>query len=252
MFFERCHLAFHVIGAKFGLRDDVARRIVPKVNLPLPGSGGGSDREPPATKCCVRPQLHPLFPEEEALNAQAVATRRAEFTTALVCAREALAKIGCSPVPILTGEWGAPCWPEGVAGSMTHCQGYCAAAVARDSEVIALGIDAEPNEPLPDGVPGVIARREELTFLASLPVLGVAWDRLLFSAKETVYKAWFPVGRRFLDFHEATVAVLPDGTFVAHVLVTPPILRGKPLTNFSGRWTVVDGLVLTTIAVEAQ
>jgi 4'-phosphopantetheinyl transferase EntD len=65
-----------------------------------------------------------------------------------------------------------------------------------------------------------------------------------------VYKAWFPVGRRLLDFQEATVTIHPDGTFAARVLVPAPTLRGRPLTGFSGRWTVGNGLVLTSIAVE--
>jgi 4'-phosphopantetheinyl transferase EntD len=192
----------------------------------------------------------PLFPEEEAVIVRAVAKRRAEFTTVRACAREALAKLGHPPAPLLPGERGAPGWPEGIVGSMTHCQGYRAAVVGRADEVAALGIDAEPDGPLPDGVLESIARPEDLTALAALPSQGPAWDRLLFSAKESVYKAWFPVGRRLLDFQEASVAILPDGTFTARVLVPAPDLLGRPLTGFSGRWAAGNGLVLTTVAVE--
>lgn len=193
----------------------------------------------------------PLFPQEEAAIARAVAKRRAEFTTVRACARDALAKLGYPPAPLLPGERGAPGWPEGVVGSMTHCQGYRAAVVARAEEVATLGIDAEPHEPLPDGVLASIARPEELIALAALPAGGPAWDRLLFSAKECVYKAWFPVGRRLLDFRQATVVILPDGRFTARMLVPAPILRGRPLTGFSGRWITGNGLVLTSIAVES-
>ncbi|MFI9247895.1 4'-phosphopantetheinyl transferase [Streptomyces sp. NPDC053086] len=192
----------------------------------------------------------PLFPEEEAVIARAVAKRRAEFTTVRACAREALAKLGHPPAPLLPGERGAPGWPEGIVGSMTHCQGYRAAVVARADEVAALGIDAEPDDSLPEGVLQSIARPEDLTALAALPAGGPAWDRLLFSAKESVYKAWFPVGRRLLDFQEARVVILPDGTFTARVLVPAPNLRGRPLTDFSGRWAAGNGLLLTAIAVE--
>ncbi|MCX2924145.1 4'-phosphopantetheinyl transferase family protein [Streptomyces sp. NEAU-W12] len=192
----------------------------------------------------------PLFPQEEAVIARAVAKRRAEFTTVRACARDALAKLGHPPAPLLPGQRGAPRWPEGVVGSMTHCPGYRAAVVARADEVAALGIDAEPDAPLPDGVLKGIARPEDLIALAALPAGGPAWDRLLFSAKESVYKAWFPVGRRLLDFQEATVAIMPDGTFAARVLAPAPTLRGRPLTGFSGRWTAGNGLVLTSIAVE--
>ncbi|MEU6059961.1 4'-phosphopantetheinyl transferase superfamily protein [Streptomyces sp. NPDC047097] len=192
----------------------------------------------------------PLFPEEEAVIARAVAKRRVEFTTVRACAREALAKLGYPPAPLLPGERGAPGWPDGVVGSMTHCAGYRAATVARVGDVAALGIDAEPDAPVPEGVLEAIARPEDLTAMAALPTGGPAWDRVLFSAKESVYKAWFPLARRFLDFQEASVAILADGTFEARILVPGPELLGRPLTGFSGRWMAKGGLVLTAIAVE--
>jgi len=67
-----------------------------------------------------------LFPEEEAVIANAVDKRRREFATARACARAALAKLGLPPVPIVPGFRGAPQWPSGVVGSITHCAGYCA------------------------------------------------------------------------------------------------------------------------------
>ena len=73
-----------------------------------------------------------LFPEEQAVIANAVDKRRLEFTTARACARVALGKLGLPPVPIVPGPRGAPRWPAGVVGSITHCAGYRACAVARD------------------------------------------------------------------------------------------------------------------------
>ena len=191
-----------------------------------------------------------LFPQERAVIANAVEKRRSEFTTVRACAREALGALGVAPVPLVPGEAGAPSWPDGVVGSMTHCAGYRAAVVARDSDVAALGIDAEPNEPMPEGVLEAIARPEDLAALAGLPAsAGIAWDRLLFSAKESVYKAWFPLARKWLDFEEAVVVIDPDGTFTARILIPGPMLLGRPLTGFSGRWAAGNGLVMTAIAV---
>ncbi|MET8468637.1 4'-phosphopantetheinyl transferase superfamily protein [Streptomyces sp. NPDC006422] len=192
-----------------------------------------------------------LFPQEQDVIAGAVAARQAEFTTVRACAREALSALGHAPVPLVPGERGAPTWPEGVVGSMTHCTGYRAAAVARTSEVVALGIDAEPNAALPEEVLPHIALPEDHIALEALPnSTAVAWDRLLFSAKEAVYKAWFPLAGRWLDFRDATVTLTPDGTFTARILVPGPVLLGRPLTGFHGRWAVGDGLLVTTIAVE--
>jgi 4'-phosphopantetheinyl transferase EntD len=65
-----------------------------------------------------------------------------------------------------------------------------------------------------------------------------------------VYKAWFPLTERWLDFDEASIAVDPSaGTFSALLLVPGPILEGTRLTAFAGRWLVRDGLILTAIAL---
>jgi 4'-phosphopantetheinyl transferase EntD len=72
-----------------------------------------------------------LFPEEKTFIAKAVDKRRREFTTARGCARAALAALGLPPAPIVPGPRGAPQWPTGVVGSITHCAGYCAWALAR-------------------------------------------------------------------------------------------------------------------------
>jgi 4'-phosphopantetheinyl transferase EntD len=191
-----------------------------------------------------------LFPEEAALLSRAVDKRRREFTTVRACARAALARLGVAPAPILPGLRGAPGWPEGVVGSMTHCAGYRAAAVARGGGVWTIGIDAEPNETLPDGVLEVVSREEERAWLRGLMAAdsAVHWDRLLFSAKESVYKAWFPLTGRWLGFEDATITVDPGKqTFAATLLVTTPPAGGRPLTGFTGRWLSRDGLILTAI-----
>jgi 4'-phosphopantetheinyl transferase EntD len=195
-----------------------------------------------------------LYPEEEALVVRAAERRRREFTTGRHCAHRALAALGVAPVPILTGERGAPQWPSGVVGSITHCAGYRAAAVARARDAATIGLDAEPDQSLPDGVlelissPGERARLRDLT--AAEP--GTCWDRLLFSAKESAYKAWFPLARRWLGFEDADISIHPaDGTFEARLLVLVPVLGGAPLASFRGRWLARDGMILTAITVLA-
>jgi 4'-phosphopantetheinyl transferase EntD len=193
-----------------------------------------------------------LFPEEEAALGRAVEKRRREFTTARACAREALAGLGLPLLPIPSGPRGEPSWPAGVVGSITHCADYRACAVARASELVALGIDAEPNEPLPDGVLATIARDEELSQLRGLTRTApeVHWDRLLFSAKESVYKAWFPLTKRELGFEDALLTFdLCQGTFSARLLVPGPLLGGERLRALSGRWLARDGLVLSAISL---
>lgn len=191
-----------------------------------------------------------LFPEEEALIARAVDKRRREFTTARGCARSALAALGVPPVPIVPGDRGAPQWPPGFVGSITHCAGYRAAAVAHARDIVTIGLDAEPDGVLPARVLDAISLPDERARVRSLAATapGACWDRLLFSAKEATFKAWFPLQRRWLGFEDAEITVhQADGTFEARLLVPPPTVRGAPLTGFAGRWLVRDGLILTAI-----
>jgi len=195
-----------------------------------------------------------LFPEEEALVAAAVEKRRREFTTVRDCARRALGALGLAPVPILRGVRGAPIWPDGVVGSMTHCDGYRAAVLGRAEVFAGIGVDAEPHAPLPDGVLDLIALPAERERLAGLradhPELHV--DRLLFSAKESVYKVWFPLTGRWLDFGEADIAIdAAAGGFVARLLVPGLTVGAAPVTELSGRFLVARGLVLTSITLPA-
>ena len=192
----------------------------------------------------------PLFEAEEIAVSRAVDGRRREFATARACARRALGQMGVPPVAIPRGERGAPVWPEGVVGSLTHCAGYRAAAVAPADRFVAIGVDAEPDLPLPDGVAGLVVSADERDDLADLGRRdpAVCWDRLLFCAKEAVYKAWVPLTGRWLGFLEAQIRIGVDGTFDARLLVTGPTVDGRPVTGFAGRWSASGGILLVAIA----
>jgi 4'-phosphopantetheinyl transferase EntD len=196
-----------------------------------------------------------LFPPEERLVARAVEKRRRELTTGRHCARQALARLGIAPGPILSGPAGEPLWPAGIVGSITHCAGFRAAAVARSTEMATVGIDAEPHEPLPEGVLEVVALPAERIRLDRLAGHdpAVRWDRVLFCAKEAVYKAWYPHAQRMLDFDEAHVDLHPDprvpatGTLHAELLVDGPTIDGRRLHGLAGRWAVGEGLVVAAV-----
>jgi 4'-phosphopantetheinyl transferase EntD len=198
------------------------------------------------------PDLAPL-PEEEPLIAKSVAKRRNEFITVRYCARLALEELSVPPAPILKGEKGEPCWPDGVVGSLTHCEGFRGAAVARNDTARSVGIDAEPHDVLPKGVLDAISMPVERSELGALPG-ALHWDRILFCAKEATYKAWFPVTRRWLGFEDAHITFTVDddgstGGFESEILIDPAALSGPPLNTLRGRWSVRDGLALTAIVL---
>lgn len=198
------------------------------------------------------PDLMPL-PEEAPLVARSVAKRRNEFVTVRHCARIALGEIGVAPVPILKGEKGEPCWPDGVVGSLTHCDGFRGAVVARRGQIRSVGIDAEPHDVLPKGVLDAISLPVERSQLSTLPT-GLHWDRILFCAKEATYKAWFPLTHRWLGFEDAHITFTLDssgsaGTFRSRILIDPAAEHGPPLAALDGRWSVAQGIALTAITL---
>jgi 4'-phosphopantetheinyl transferase EntD len=190
-----------------------------------------------------------LYPDEAAQMQGAVETRLREFATARTCARLAIAKLGLPTARILRGAWREPIWPRGVVGSITHCRGYRAAAVAKQRDILTLGIDAEPDEQLPPGILEQVAVAPERAWVATARP-GVHWDRLLFSAKESVFKAWFPLARDWLGFEQAVVSFHPtECTFQVQLLVPLPALFGGGPEILTGRFLVRDGLLLTAIVV---
>ncbi|MXG26819.1 4'-phosphopantetheinyl transferase family protein [Streptomyces sp. YIM 132580] len=207
-----------------------------------------------------------LFGAERRQAAGALPLRLAEYGTVRRLARGCLAELGHPPVPLLRGADGAPRWPAGTVGSLTHCRGYRAAAVARTRDADGLGIDAEPRAPLPPRVLDQVASAAERAHLAELAAGGsdVPWCRLLFSAKEAYYKVWYPAMRCWLGFDDAEV-VLAHGRHSGGFVVRPvpggarrvrrddaafdPAATGFPALR--GRWAAGTGTVVTVIAAPA-
>lgn len=123
--------------------------------------------------------------------------------------------------------------------------------MALATDLVSIGIDAEPNEPLPDGVLELISIPQERARLATMAdaIPGVAWDRVLFSAKESVYKAWFPLTGAWLDFDGADIILDPSrGTFIARIPMPGGTVAGAARGELTGRFVVQNGLAITAVA----
>lgn len=192
----------------------------------------------------------PLFPDEERFIRTAVESRRREFTTARGCAREALTLLGRSPAAIPPGEGGEPRWPDGIVGSITHCRGYRAAAVADSEAFAAIGIDAEPHAELRPGVLSVIATPSEIAWvrgrLRDSP--GIAWDRLLFCMKEAAFKAWAPLANGTLGFKDALISIGPAKQgFTTRLRGAPPARADWTSSDLAGKWIASDNLIVAAV-----
>ena len=139
-----------------------------------------------------------LFPGELQAIARATPARRHEFALGRCCAREALAILRGPCVAIPMGRFRDPVWPFGYVGSITHGQGFCAAAVARSVSVNrscairGVGLDSEPAVPLPKELAGVVCSEDEVAWLANQQGDRMPWDRLFYCAKESAYSASSP------------------------------------------------------------
>lgn len=120
---------------------------------------------------------------------------------ARIVARELLARLGLAECVLPKTASGAPQWPAGVVGSLAHDATVAVAAVALRREVATVGIDVEPAEPLPPDALDLVASKEELLMLGDDPCAA----RLLFAAKEAVYKAVHPLDGLFLEFPDIAV-----------------------------------------------
>ncbi len=198
-------------------------------------------------------------PGENTVSAEEMATlgaagdrRRREFAAGRTCARLALARLGRPATAIPRGPRGQPLWPDGIVGSITHCSGYVAAAVGWAADIAAIGIDAEPHEELHPGVLRRIASADEQAALSILEGCGRHWDRVLFSAKESVYKVWYPIAGRWLGFDDVTVAISPDASSFRARIRCELVVDGRLIDTVQGRFAITGGLILTAVTLERQ
>jgi len=194
-----------------------------------------------------------LFPAEAAVIATADTARRREFAAGRAVARAALARLHAPAGPVLPGRAGEPRWPDGVVGSITHCAGYRACVVGLVRDMAAIGIDAEPCLPLDGGAPDggllmAVAGDAERAWLAELNAAcpGTPWDRVLFCAKESVYKAWYPYTGDRPGPRDLTVRIGQAGTFAATL---PRGSAVPPGARLIGRWLVRRGLIVTEVSI---
>lgn len=196
--------------------------------------------------------LDELLPDERAQVARAVDKRVRDFRAGRHCARRALQRLGARLAPLLNDPERAPRWPTDVVGSITHCAGLAAAAVAKTEGQLALGLDAEPDSAIERKLWSTIAREPELAWLDRLaPSRAGHVAKLLFSCKESFFKLQFPRTRQMIGFEAAQLQLgdsllEPRGVFVLTILhdLPPPFLRGERMV---GRFAVEGGLVRTAM-----
>ncbi len=159
----------------------------------------------------------PLLPDrEEELAALATVApiRLDDFRRGRACARAAMKKLGHHAEPVLRDGRG-PRWPASIVGSITHCSGLAAAAVAWRNEVSGIGIDSEPRGRVPRNLAPRIGTPPELAAAISASSSDDGLT-LLWCAKEAVFKCVNPISGQFFGFLDVKIALDPiNSTFTA-------------------------------------
>lgn len=201
---------------------------------------------------CGQLPLVDLLPAEEAVSQGYAIGRRAEFAAVRWCARRAMSRLGVPPKPIISRGHGCPSWPAGVIGSMSHCSGMVVAVVALDGVLSSLGVDVEPHRALPHDVRDLVLSPCEQDRHKSLSrrFSAVHWDTIVFSVKESVYKAWYPLRQEWLDFSDVEVHIdAALGWYRANIVASRAEGGIPAISQINGRWAIRTGFVITTAAV---
>lgn len=168
-----------------------------------------------------------LPPEEAAvLSPKANKKRREDFQLGRAAASQALAQLGVQGA-VPKGKGREPLWPEGIVGSISHSGKWGVAAVAHKSEIKSIGIDIEALRKPKLNISRQLCRAEELRWIddegeEKRDLLLIQ----LFSAKESAFKALYPLTKCLIGFQD--VLLLPSkGGYRAKLAIDldPPFVR---------------------------
>lgn len=138
----------------------------------------------------------------------AVVKRKAEYLAGRYCARRQLEVLGINAFDLHQGDDRAPIWPAGVMGSISHHQ---RSAIVVTSQADAfLGVDTEliMDADVAANLRNMIIDEQEYALLVAC---GLPFNQaltLVFSLKESLYKALYPQVKTFFDFHAARITAL--------------------------------------------
>ena len=151
-------------------------------------------------------KLHPA--EENYFSQLSSVSRKEHYRSGRICAGEVLSKLGTRGQPVLRDpQTREPLWPEGISGAITHSGNWAAAAAGKTSDVSGIGIDLEDLERQVDSrISRHVCIPEEQKWLQECGEDFLEQNlKIIFSAKESIFKAFFPYTRTYLHFHDARI-----------------------------------------------
>ena len=199
----------------------------------------------------LKTDFTPLLP---AALAGAVRRRQLGYLGGRLCAERALAQIDRNAAGPERGADGEPLWPAAMRGSITHTDEYAHAVALEAQQCGGIGIDSEP----------IVASAREIFASCCTPFERRAWfagadeplrATILFSAKESFYKAIYPLVKRFVDFDEIEVVSWDEAG--AEIVMQPTVasdwsfidcVRARYQIDVSGLASIHTAVLLPAIS----
>lgn len=194
--------------------------------------------------------LEKLYKEEQSLISHAIDKRQKDFTAGRLCAKSALAELGVEHFPILMDSKGAPVWPLGVAGSISHAKACCAAVVSIVQKGESIGLDIEEVSRIKESVWDYAFGPIEIEWLKDHSEQSQKFASVMFAAKEAFYKAQYPLTHHWLGFKDVVVSVDPGSQGFA-VELLKDLERWEKGTVFKGRFDFFDIYTAAGVFIES-
>lgn len=185
---------------------------------------------------------------------RSVAKRQAEFLAGRCCARAAVQQLDGSHCVPAIGEDRAPVWPAHISGSITHSTGRAAAIVAHKAQWRGLGMDLENLIPLEraERLAAEILNPAELQRMHAGPREQIAHlVTLTFSAKESLFKALYPLVQKRFYFEHAQLIEWSASGHARLRLLTDLSTEWRAGSELAVQFATFEGQLLTLVAISA-
>ena len=189
--------------------------------------------------------------QEEYLVERAVIKRKREFRAGRHAARFLFESLKIEHPHLLKGIQREPAWPNGWVGSISHTQGICMVILASQSDYLSIGLDAEQATPLNPELTEMICRPEEIDALRALRVrtgTDLALEKMVFSAKESIHKTYFPLNHHTLDFLDARIDLDWERQAFDAWILNPEPQPKLDIKHLQGKFLFYQDWILTYIA----
>lgn len=183
---------------------------------------------------------------------RAVDKRKSEFLAGRFCAKQALAALDVHNFAVVAGKNRCPQWPGGIKGAITHSNSKALVAVTNRSDVLGIGIDIENimTESTMNNVKSAIVHGDENAFLSGGDFTAAEATSLIFSIKESFFKAAYPSTGRYFDFDAVTITKLDRNTGQFTLTVNEDLNpQVRPGMSYCGRFVFIEAQVLSLLLI---